>query len=64
MHVEILIFSEGVTLASRHANLKNAVFWWEASEVYSSALAWEGVSRNVNCSNPKVCYDINFAFAV
>jgi len=25
----------------------------EASEVYSSALGWEGVSRN--CSNPEVC---------
>jgi len=45
-----------------HANSKNPVLLWYsvgASEVYSSALAWEGVSHNY--SNQDVCLNNNFA---
>jgi len=45
-----------------HANSNNV--WWEASEVYSSALVWEGSGVSHNCSNPHICYNNNFAFAV
>jgi len=48
IHVKYLV--GGITLPSMAILIQRMQYteniWWEASEVYSIALTWEGVSRN------------------